>query len=50
MAEHGMSGFEVTHEKPPAEFYIDDHGFRFVTWADVKRQLLGAPTDHSAQR
>jgi hypothetical protein len=48
IADHGMSGFEVTHEKPPAEFYIDDHGFRFVSWADVKRELLGAPDDASA--
>jgi hypothetical protein len=40
MADHGMGGFEVTHEKPAAEFYIDDHGFRFKSWADVESELL----------
>lgn len=36
------AGFEVTHEKPPAEFYIDDHGFRFTSWGEVERKLLQA--------
>jgi hypothetical protein len=45
MADHGMGDFEVTHEKPAAEFYIDDHGFRFVSWADVERNLLARPGD-----
>lgn len=45
LADHGMGGFEVTHEKPPAEFYIDDHGFRFISWDDVERELLGTPAD-----
>jgi hypothetical protein len=37
-----MDRFEVTHEKPPAEFYIDDHGFHFTSWADVESKLLNA--------
>lgn len=45
LADHGMGGFAVTHEKPPAELYIDDHGFRFVSWADVARELLETPED-----
>jgi hypothetical protein len=35
-----MGGFEVTHEKPPAGLFIDDHGFRFISWADVERELF----------
>jgi hypothetical protein len=50
MADHGMGGFEVTHEKPAADLYIDDHGFRFKSWAGVERALLGTSVDPSVQR
>lgn len=49
LAEHRTDGFEVTHEKPPAEFYIDDHGFQFTSWADVERKLLDASAEPSAK-
>jgi hypothetical protein len=39
LTDHGIDGFGVTHEKPPAEFYIDDHGFHFTSWTDVERKL-----------
>jgi hypothetical protein len=47
LAEHGMDGFEVIHEKPPAEFYTDDRGFHFTSWADVKSKLLEASAEPS---
>jgi hypothetical protein len=50
MADHGMGGFEVTHEKPAAGFYIDDHGFRFTSWADVERELIQTPEGPSGSR
>ena len=40
LAAHKMGEFEVTHEKPPAEFYIDYHGFHFTSWADVETKLF----------
>jgi hypothetical protein len=50
LTEHGMDGFEVTHEKPPAEFYIDDHGLHFTTWADVECELLAASAQPSVRK
>ena len=50
MADRGMGGFEVTHEKPAADVYIDDRGFRFISWAGVERELLGMPVDPSVRR
>lgn len=50
MAEHGMGGFDVTHEKPAAEFYIDDHGLRFKSWADVESELLETSVEPSVKR
>ena len=49
LTAHGMDGFEVTHEKPPAEFYIDDHGLHFTTWADVESELLPASLEPSVK-
>ena len=49
LTEHGMGGFEVTHQKPPAEFYIDDHGLHFTTWADVESELLAASAGASVK-
>jgi hypothetical protein len=49
LTEHGMAGFEVTHEKPPAEVYIDDHGLHFTTWADVEGALLAASAEPSVK-
>jgi len=49
LAEQGMDGFEVTHEKPAAEFYIDDHGFHFTTWGEVDSKLLEASAKPSAK-
>jgi hypothetical protein len=49
LAEQGMDGFEVTHEKPPAEFYIDDHGFHFTSWGEVESKLLEASAEPSAK-
>jgi hypothetical protein len=44
-----MEGFGVTHEKPPAAFYIDDHGFHFTSWADVGRTLLEPSAEPSGK-
>jgi hypothetical protein len=44
-----MDGFEVTHERPPAEFYIDDHGFHFTRWGEVESKLLEASAKPSAK-
>jgi hypothetical protein len=49
LADHGMDGFGVTHEKPPAEFYIDDHGFHFTSWADVESKLLEPSVERSVE-
>jgi hypothetical protein len=37
LRKHGLetSVSEVTSEKPRAELYIDDNGFRFENWADT---------------
>ena len=49
LTEHGMGGFEVTHQKPPAEFYIDDHALHFTTWPNVENELLAASAEPSAK-
>jgi hypothetical protein len=49
LTDHGMGGFEVTHQKPPAEFYIDDHGLHFTTWSEVESRLLEASSGPPAK-
>jgi hypothetical protein len=50
LAEQGTDGFEVTHEEPPAEFYIDDHGFHFTSWGEVESKLLDESGEPPAKR
>jgi hypothetical protein len=47
LAEHGMDGFEVTPEKPPAEVYVDDHGFYFTSWGEVESKTFEASAEPS---
>jgi hypothetical protein len=37
LRKHGLESYvsEVTSEKPRAELYIDDNGFRFENWAET---------------
>jgi hypothetical protein len=50
VADRARDGrFEVTHEKPPAEFYIDDHGCDFTSWDEVDSKLLEASGEPSAK-
>ena len=36
-SKHGLDGYiyEITSEKPRAELYIDDNGYRFENWIDT---------------
>jgi len=39
--EHGLNGYvsEVTHEKPRAQYYIDDKGIRFTSWGKALEEI-----------
>ena len=40
LKEEGISYDELIMDKPKAQLYIDDRGFRFIAWSEVINKLL----------